>query len=98
MTHPVAAIAAVLLAVSIAGCAAEPEAPAKGQRSRAVRQAFQQQQPCPATGKRSGACPGWVVDHIKPLACGGADAVENMQWQTVEDAKAKDRWERIGCR
>lgn len=24
-----------------------------------------------------------------PLACGGPDAVENMQWQSVADAKAK---------
>jgi hypothetical protein len=31
-----------------------------------------------------------------PLACGGADVVENMQWQTVGEAKAKDRWERGG--
>jgi hypothetical protein len=28
-------------------------------------------------------------DHIKPLACGGPDAVWNMQWQTVAEAKAK---------
>lgn len=32
-------------------------------------------------------------DHIKPLKRGGADDPSNMQWQTVEDAKAKDRWE-----
>jgi len=24
---------------------------------------------------------------------GGADSPANMQWQTVEEAKAKDRWE-----
>ncbi len=42
--------------------------------------------------------PGYVVDHIKPLACGGADAPSNMQWQTVSEAKAKDKTERIGCR
>jgi hypothetical protein len=34
------------------------------------------------------------VDNIKPLACGGADVPSNMQWQTVEAAKAKDRLER----
>jgi hypothetical protein len=39
-----------------------------------------------------------VVDHVKPLACGGADAPGDMQWQTVAAAKAKDKWERIGCR
>ena len=41
--------------------------------------------------------PGYVVDHIIPLACGGADAPSNMQWQTVEAGKAKDKVERIGC-
>jgi hypothetical protein len=39
-----------------------------------------------------------VIDHIKPLACGGLDAPSNMQWQTVAAAKAKDKTERIGCR
>jgi hypothetical protein len=41
---------------------------------------------------------GYVVDHIKPLACGGADDPSNMQWQTAADAKAKDKWERKGCK
>ena len=35
--------------------------------------------------------PGYVVDHIVPLACGGPDAPSNMQWQTIAEAKAKDR-------
>ena len=50
-----------------------------------------------ATGFPHGR-PGYVIDHIKPLACGGADVPSNMQWQTVAAAKAKDRVERIGCR
>jgi hypothetical protein len=66
-------------------------------RSRAARAEFMHQHPCPSTGRRSGACPGYVVDHVKPLACGGADAPSNMQWQTTAAAKAKDKWERIGC-
>jgi len=41
--------------------------------------------------------PGHVVDHRVPLACGGADAPSNMQWQTTEEAKAKDKVERQGC-
>jgi hypothetical protein len=45
----------------------------------------------------SGKCPGYVVDHVKPLACGGADAPWNMQWQTKANAKAKDKTERSGC-
>lgn len=55
------------------------------------------QQACPATGLHRLPCKGWVIDHVKPLACGGEDAPTNMQWQTREDAKAKDKWERIGC-
>ena len=41
--------------------------------------------------------PGYVIDHIVPLACRGADAPSNMQWQTVEAAKLKDKTERVGC-
>jgi hypothetical protein len=29
--------------------------------------------------------------------CQGADEPSNMQWQTVADAKVKDKWEREGC-
>lgn len=50
-----------------------------------------------ATGHPHG-WPGHVVDHITPLACGGADVPSNMQWQTRTDAKAKDKWERRGCK
>jgi hypothetical protein len=46
-------------------------------------------QPCPSTGKPFGAC----LDHIMPLKRGGADAPSNMQWQTVEESKEKDKWE-----
>ncbi len=67
------------------------------ERSGAVRAAFQRDNPCPANGAKRGTCPGWVVDHIKPLACDGADKPFNLQWQTVADAKAKDKWERRGC-
>jgi hypothetical protein len=63
----------------------------------AVRRQFQRLHPCPSTQKRSGSCPGYVVDHVIPLACGGADSVLNLQWQTVKAAKLKDKWERKGC-
>jgi hypothetical protein len=43
------------------------------------------------------ACPGYRKDHIKPLACGGPDAVWNSQWQTVPEARVKDRWEWKTC-
>jgi len=46
-----------------------------------------------ATGKSSGSCPGYVIDHVEPLKRGGADASANMQWQTQRGAKLKDRTE-----
>jgi hypothetical protein len=48
-------------------------------------------------GKPSGACPGYVIDHVKPLECGGADDPSNMRWQTIAEGKAKDKTERY-CR
>ena len=62
-------------------------------RSAQAKDAFRKMHPCPATGKRYGACPGYVIDHIQALKHGGADAAYNMQWQTRADAKAKDKWE-----
>ena len=37
--------------------------------------------------------PGYVVDHITPLKRGGCDCPSNMQWQTIQEANAKDKWE-----
>ena len=37
--------------------------------------------------------PGYIIDHVIALKRGGADSPANMQWQTVVEAKAKDRWE-----
>lgn len=62
-------------------------------RSYSVRHAFIASHPCPSTGKSYGRCPGWIVDHVKALKHGGADASWNLQWQTRSAAKAKDRWE-----
>jgi len=63
-----------------------------------VRAAFVKLHPCPTTNKPRGACPGYVVDHVVPLCAGGADHPSNLQWQTVADAKVKDRAERAQCR
>jgi len=63
-------------------------------RSSAVLTAFKKVHPCPANGNKSGPCPGWIMDHVVPLACGGADAVYNLQWLTVEMWRAKSLWER----
>lgn len=71
----------------------------KTERSGAVLAAFRAKYPCPATKKSTGACPGWAIDHVIPLACGGADAVYNLQWlpNTIKSAKgpdSKDHFER----
>lgn len=69
----------------------------KIKRSAAAKDAFKRHQPCPSTGRGSGNCPGYVIDHVRPLECGGADDPSNMQWQTVAAGKAKDKTER-SCR
>jgi hypothetical protein len=73
-------------------------ASAKIYRSLEVKHEFQREHPCPSTGRPTGPCPGYVKDHIVPLACGGPDSATNLQWQTIAAAKAKDRWETKGCR
>lgn len=59
---------------------------------------FRLANPCPSTGQTSGPCKGYVIDRVVPVVCGGAEDPSNMQWQTLAEAKEKDRWERIGCR
>jgi hypothetical protein len=39
-----------------------------------------------------------VIDHVEPLCAGGRDDPRNMQWQTVAEAKVKDREEVRMCR
>lgn len=89
-----AALLAVALILSI-GVQGQSEARIK--RSQTAKVEFKRGHPCPATGARKGPCNGYVIDHIQALACGGADAPGNMQWQTVADGKAKDKWELRGC-
>ena len=73
-------------------------------RSAQVLRDFQQLHPCPATGSRTGACPGWAKDHVIPRACGGKDTIENLQWlptalKSCAGTLCKDRWERkIYCK
>jgi hypothetical protein len=61
-------------------------------RSGKAKQAFER-----STGYPHGRT-GYVIDHIRPLACGGRDLPSNMQWQTKADAKTKDKTERASCR
>ena len=89
---------ALLICATLVLCAALPvSASAKEPRSTSVKREFQLTHPCPSTGLTSGACPGNVKDHIVPLVCGGPGAPSNMQWQTIREARAKDKWEAKGC-
>lgn len=62
-------------------------------RSAEAKDHFKKSHRCHSTAISSGACPGYVIDHIVPLKRGVADIPTNMQWQTKEEAKAKDRIE-----
>lgn len=71
---------------------------ATAHRSAAARLEFKREHPCPSTGQRRGSCPGYVIDHVQPLCVGGPDIPNNMQWQTLAEAKKKDRLEVALCR
>ena len=81
----------------IAVCLLSTGADARIKRSQSAKVEFKAENPCPANGARKGPCKGYVIDHINPLDCGGADASANMQWQTIAEGKAKDKWERKMC-
>jgi hypothetical protein len=65
---------------------------AAAERSKKATTEFRKSHPCPGTQKTKGACPGYVIDHIKPLCAGGPDRPSNMQWQTFRKASAKTGW------
>jgi len=82
-------------------CGVNPERDAEGRiiRSTSLRNHFQRIHPCPSTGLTVGPCKGWAIDHVIPLACGGCDQIENMQWlknsiKSCAGKECKDRWER----
>lgn len=68
-------------------------------RSSTVISTFKRIHPCPSTGLTYGSCPGWQVNHVIPLACGGCDSVSNLDWMPVEIKTCaqwycRDRFER----
>jgi hypothetical protein len=71
---------------------------AAAERSPAVKAEFRREHPCPSTGRPTGPCPGHQVDHREALICGGRDAVDNLQWLTIEEHKTKTRVEVKLCR
>lgn len=74
------AIAALLAACLVASSVA---------RDRSQVRAFRASHACPATAKHRGPCPGFEVDHVRPLCAGGEDHPRNMQWISVEDHRWK---------
>lgn len=74
------------------------DATARIDRDRAQVRAFRAENPCPATGLKRGACPGWHVDHIIALCAGGEDHPSNMQWISKEDHRFKTLVDVRECR
>ena len=77
-------------------CALVMPPPAEARDAKVVRE-FKRMEPCPATGKRRGNCPGYHADHIIALCAGGADHWANMQWLTVPEHKVKTREDVKAC-
>ena len=69
-----------------------------GVRSPALRAEFARLNPCPSTGVTRGPCPGWQVDHIEALVCGGRDELGNLQWLPVTEHREKTMVEVKLCR
>lgn len=67
-------------------------------RSAAEVLSFKRHNPCPSTGARRGACPGYQVDHTISLCAGGEDKARNMAWLSAEDHAFKTRIDLRECR
>lgn len=85
----------VLLCLILAATAAAAE---RIPRSAAEVRAFRAEHLCPATGRRSGPCRGWAVDHVRALCAGGEDRPSNMQWISTEDHRFKTLVDVRECR
>lgn len=88
----------LLLAILLLPALLLPDFADAAQRSSAARLSFTRHNACPATGLFTRSCSGYVVDHVKPLCAGGADAPENLQWQEYRASLLKDVQERRLCR
>lgn len=61
-------------------------------RSYSVVRQFKKLNPCPSYLVVNGKCTG-ITDHVCSLFSGGIDSIANMQYQSPEASKAKDRIE-----
>lgn len=73
-------------------------------RSTTERYAFDRMTPCPVAWTKPHVCPGHVRDHTIALRCARSpeerkwlDSRYNMQWQSIAEGKAKDKWEGTTC-
>lgn len=87
-----ALLLASLMAVQSGGCLIKSP-----KRSEAAKREFRKIHPCPLTGKHTGACPGWEIDHPVPLCCKGKDKASNMRW-LERDVHAYRHRNGIDCR
>lgn len=83
---------------AICALADEKKTLATAKRSPATKAEFRKLNPCPATGKKTGACPGWQVDHREALVCGGRDELANLQWLPIAEHREKTKVEVKLCR
>lgn len=81
-----------LIVLVVLQCYSAPHQIPRNENGRIIRSATVKKQFMQQSGFPNGR-PGHVVDHIIPLKRGGCDDPRNMQWQTIKDAKEKDRWE-----
>ncbi len=88
----IALLVAALITVEPSGCLIRSP-----KRSEAAKRDFRRIHPCPITGKTTGACPGWEIDHVVPLCCRGKDAASNMRWLSHVEHQFRHR-DGIDCR
>lgn len=77
-------------------CAGLPMA-AGAQASDAQMSAFQKYTTCPATGRRTGACPGYRIAWKVPPCAGGQDRWTNLVWLTDAAARQKVQSDAAAC-
>jgi hypothetical protein len=58
---------------------------------------FRKTNPCPATSKITGSCPGYQVEHTIPLCACGPDKVANMTWMATAEHKIKTKVDVKNC-
>ena len=75
-----------------------PNALAGATRSQQAKAEFKRMVPCPMNGNTKGSCPGYEIDHIKPLCAGGSDTADNLQWLTVTSHRRKTKEDIKICR